>query len=106
MEILPSIAYADTEEKYYRIVYTHDSSYRAKVCATVRKHKQNTTNKNMMTMVEATTTIDLGSGSETTTTNNRSGETSIDEVHIETIEERSHHFFCFIFKKKLYLISI
>lgn len=48
-------------------------------------------------MVEATTTIDLGSGSETTSTNNRNGETSIDEIHIETIEERSHIIFTFIF---------
>lgn len=36
----------------------------------------------MMTMVEATTTIDLGGESS------QPEETSIDEIHIETTEER------------------
>lgn len=43
-------------------------------------------NKTMITMMESTTTIDL---SETTTP----PPTSIEEIHIETIEERLHDLF-------------
>lgn len=49
-----------------------------------------------MAMVEATTTIDLG-GETTTTTATTSEETSIDEIHIETIEERFEHKIRFYF---------
>lgn len=38
----------------------------------------------MMAMMEATTTIDLAGGGETSTRQ----ETSIDEIHIETTDER------------------
>lgn len=48
-----------------------------------------------MTMMEATTTIDLGGEANTTTV--ATDETSIDQIHIETIEERFDYIFSTFF---------